>query len=76
MFKKIVEFFTGKQPEAQPTAPYKVEAPAAPVVVAETAPAAAITAKPKAAKKPAGAKKAAAPKKPAAAKKPKAPKSK
>lgn len=38
MFNKIVEFFTGKKPEAAPAAPYKVEV--TPVV--ETAPAPAV----------------------------------
>jgi hypothetical protein len=37
MFNKIVEFFTGKKPEAAPAAPYKVEV--TPVVEAAPAPA-------------------------------------
>jgi hypothetical protein len=40
MFNKIVEFFTGKKPEAAPAAPYKVEV--TPVVEAAPAPVAAI----------------------------------
>ena len=37
MFNKIVEFFTGKKPEAAPEAPYKIEV--TPVVEATSAPA-------------------------------------
>jgi hypothetical protein len=40
MFNKIVEFFTGKKPEAAPAAPYKVEV--TPVVEAASIPVAAI----------------------------------